>query len=67
MCVLRMCARVCVAQIAELNRAIAVGRKKVKERRAVEVELVQRQIEVGKALPSLLPPSSPFLTSTSAI
>ena len=62
-----VCVRVCVAQIAELNRAIAVGRKKVKERRAVEEQLVQRQIEVGKALPSLLPPSSPFLTSPSAI
>ena len=33
-------------QIAELKRAIAVGRKKVKERRAVEEQLVQRQIEV---------------------
>ena len=36
----------CVLQIAELKRAIAVGRKKVKERRAVEEQLVQRQIEV---------------------
>ena len=40
MCVL------CVLQIAELKRAIAVGRKKVKERRAVEEQLVQKQIEV---------------------
>ena len=63
----RVCKCVCVVQIAELKRAITVGRKKVKERRAVEEQLVQWQIEVRTALPSLLPPSSPCLTFTSAI
>ena len=43
-----LCTCVCVLQIAELKHAIAVGRKKVKERRAVEEQLVQKQIEVHR-------------------